>query len=351
MKLPRIVSVSAIVACAAILGTPAAAQVQMPNAKEMSGKVLPSPDLPAGTVTVRVARGGVGNYLPGQTVEFTVDGKKRTATTDQNGRVEFSNLRPGAPFKAAVTVDGERLESDDAVVGSTGLRIMLVATDPEAAKREAEDAKLAAGPAQKGLVVFGPESRVIAEMAKDRLSIYYDLQIVNSARVPVDIGGPLIIDLPREARGSTVLEGSTPQATANGPRITVVGPFAPGVTSVQAAYELPYSGPTASLTQTWPAAMEQTIVMVQQIGGLTVTSPQLTAKQDINDQGQALIIGRGPGLAAGQSLSVEIAGLPHHPSWPRNLALALAGLIMAAGFWGALGPSGRRPSRSSGRAA
>jgi len=351
MTLQRIVIALAVIACSAIVGTPTAAQVQMPNAKEMSGKVLPVPDLPAGTVTVRVARGGPGNYLAGQTVEFTVDGKKRTAKTDENGRVEFSNLRPGAPFKAAVTVDGERLESDDAVVGSTGLRIMLVATDPEAAKREAENSALAAAPAVKGVVVFGQESRVIAELSKDRLNIYYDLQIMNSARTPVDIGGPLIIELPREARGSTVLEGSTPQATANGPRITIVGPFAPGMTPVQAAFELPYSGGTVTLTQKWPAAMEQTIVMVQQIGGLTVTSPQLTAKQDITDQGQAIILGRGPALAAGQALSLEIAGLPHHPVWPRNLALALVGLIMAAGFWGALGPGSRRPSRPAGRAA
>jgi hypothetical protein len=341
MKL-QIVTTAIVLACAAFIGTTIAAQVQMPNAKEMSGKVLPVPDLPAGTVTVRVARGGPGNYLPGQTVEFTVDGKKRTAKTDENGRVEFSSLRPGAPFKAVVTVDGERIESDDAIVGSTGLRIMLVATDPDAAKREAENAALAAGPAAKGVVVFGQESRVIAELQKDRLNIYYDLQIINSARTPVDIGGPLIIELPRDARGSTVIEGSTPQATANGPRITVVGPFAPGMTPVQAAFELPYNSGTVVLTQKWPAAMEQTIVMVQQIGGLTVTSPQLTAKQDINDQGQALIIGRGPGLAAGQSLSLEIAGLPHHPVWPRNLALGMAGVIMAAGFWGALGARGRR---------
>jgi hypothetical protein len=170
MTLRRIVIIVVVIACGAILATTTAAQVQMPNAKEMSGKVLPVPDLPAGTVTIRVARGGVGNYLPGQTVEFTVDGKKRTAKTDENGRVEFSNLRPGAPFKAVVTVDGERIESDDAVVGSTGLRIMLVATDPEAAKREAENATLAAGPAAKGVVVFGQESRVIAELSKDRLT-------------------------------------------------------------------------------------------------------------------------------------------------------------------------------------
>ena len=147
---------------------------------------------------------------------------------------------------------------------------MLVATDPEAVKRAAEDKALAAAAAVKGIVVLGPESRVIAEMPDDRLNIYYILEIVNSARTPVDIGGPLIFDLPREARSATVIEGSSPQATANGPRITVTGPFAPGVTSVQAAYDLPYSGGTARFEQRWPIALPQLTILVQQIGGLTL---------------------------------------------------------------------------------
>lgn len=330
---------AALVLAAALVGLPitAFAQVQMPSAKEMSGRVLPVPDVPVGTVTVRVVRAGPdGNVdINGQLVELLVDGKSRTAKSGADGRASFSGLKKGAKIKAVATIDGERLESQDAEIVESGLRIILVATDPELAKREEEDRRLAAGPAVKGAVALGPESRVIAEMQSDRLSIYYILQIVNSARTPVDIGGPLIFDLPREARGSAVLEDSTPKATANGPRITVLGPFQPGVTQVQAAYELPYSGGTARFTQKWPAQLEQLNVMVQQIGGLSIASPQLSAKRDINDQGQALILGTGPGLAAGQALSLEISGLPHHPEWPRNLALALAGVIVAAGLWGA----------------
>jgi hypothetical protein len=275
-------------------------------------------------------------------VEFLVDGKRTTSKTDDEGRAQIEGLSRGASVQAIATVDGERLESQVAVVADSGLRILLVATDPEAEARAAEDTALAAGPATKGIVVLGPESRVIAQLQMDRLNIYYVLQIVNSARTPVDIGGPLIFDLPREARGSTVIDGSSPQATANGPRITITGPFAPGTTSVEAAYELPYSGDTASFTQSWPAKLEQVTILVEQIGGLAIASPQLSAKQDINDQGQALILGTGPGLAAGQSLSLEISGLPYHASWPRNLALALAALIVALGFWGAFTAPARR---------
>jgi len=183
-------------------------------------------------------------------------------------------------------------------------------------------------------------------MSNDQLNIYYMLQIVNSARTPVDIGGPLIFDLPSEARGSTVIEGSSPQATANGPRITITGPFAPGTTVVQAAYELPYRGGTARFEQRWPVALPQLTVMVLQVGGLTLKSPQLSATRDVLDQGQALILGSGPGVAAGQSISIEITGLPYAAEWPRQLALALAGIIMAAGFWGAF-TAPRRSGRQS----
>lgn len=333
-----------VVSCVFVFGAVSPdAQVQMPNFKEMSGSVLPVSDLPAGTVTIRVIRGSNDKNIAGQTVEFTVDGKKRSLRTDANGRAEVTGLKKGAAIRALAIVDGERLESKDAVIGDTGLRIILVATDPELEAREAEDRRLAAGPPVKGMVVLGPESRVIAELPSDRLTFFYILQIINSARTPVDIGAPLIFELPRDARGARILDESTPQATANGPRITVVGPFAPGVTKVEAAYELPYTGDTARLTQRWPIALDRTIVMVQQLGGIRIESGQLTSKQDVKDRGQSLIFGTGPGLAAGQALELSISGLPHHATWPRNLALALASVIVAAGFWGVFtAPSRRR---------
>jgi hypothetical protein len=114
------------------------------------------------------------------------------------------------------------------------------------------------------------------------------------------------------------------------------------VTAVQAAYELPYSGGTATFTQVWPAALQQMNVMVQQIGGLSISSPQFSATRDVNDQGQALILGTGPGLASGQALTLEISGLPHHATWPRNLALGMASAIIAAGLWGAFARGPRR---------
>ena len=311
-----------------------ARQVAMPNPKEMSGNVLPVNDIPAGTVTVRVVRGAFKN-LPGQPVDFLIEGKKRTVVTDANGRAEVSGLARGTRLTAEATVDGEKLVSKPAVVESSGLRIILVASDPEDAARAADDKALASAPPVKGIVVLGPESRIIAQMSNDNLHIYYVLEIVNTARTPVDIGGPLVFDLPREARGTVVLEDSSPQATAAGARLRVTGPFAPGATIVQAAYELPYYAGVARITQAWPAALGRVNLLVQQVGGLEVKSSQLTSARSVSDRGESVIVGTGPGLQAGQTLSFEITGLPHRATWPRTLALSLAALIVAAGIWGA----------------
>ena len=318
-----------------VSGPVAHAQVAMPNPKEMSGNVLPVNDIPAGTVTVRVVRGAFRN-IPGQPVDFLIAGKKRTVVTDANGRAEISGLARGTQLTAEAIVDGEKLVSKPALVESSGLRIILVATDREDVARAAEDKALASAPAVKGIVVLGPESRVIAQMSDDRLHIYYVLDIVNTARTPVDIGGPLVFDLPREARGATVLEGSSPQAVAAGARLRVTGPFAPGTTHVEAAYELPYSGGVAAVNQAFPAALDRVTLLVQQVGGVSVKSPQLASLQPTSRDGNEVLVGTGPGLAAGQSLSFEIAGLPHRPTWPRTLALTLASIIVAAGVWGAV---------------
>lgn len=324
------------------LAAAAAAQIQMPDPKQIAGVPLPATDLPSGTISVRVIRGNFDKNIAGATVDLTVDGKVRRVTTDESGRAQVTGLARGTKVRAAATIDGARLESQEIVVGDSGVRVVLVATDPEIEKRKEEDRRLANAPPVPGMVVLGPESRVIAEMSDDRLNVFYVLQILNTARTPVDPGGPVIFDLPRDARGASLLEGSSTQATAKGPRIIVTGPFAPGATMVQVAYEQPYSGDTARVVQKWPAALQNLNVLVPQIGGLDVRSPQIASKREVTDQGQKLIVAGGPAIPAGQSLVLEISGLPHHALWPRYVALSLATVIMGAGLWAAAFPNPRR---------
>jgi hypothetical protein len=328
---------------------PVAAQVvpggQMPDPKQMSGVPLPTSDIPAGTVTVRVVRGTLSNLVVGQPVELTGD-VSASAKTNDAGRAEFAGLAPGARLKAVAVVDGERLESQEFTVpGQAGVRMMLVATDPGAARRAEEDRKLAEGPARTGVVVLGEQSRYVIEVGDDGLTVFNLYQIVNTARVPVQPAVPIVFDAPQNARGTALLEGSSPLAAVAGGRVTVQGPFPPGMTLVQFAFTLPYSGGAETISQRIPAALAQLAVVLQKVGDMRLSSPQVAQQRETTAEGQTYIVGQGPPLAAGSVISLEIAGLPHAPTWPRNVALALAGVILALGAWGA---AGGRSTREAG---
>lgn len=302
---------------------------------QAAGVPLPASDLPVGTISVRVVRDSFANNLAGETVVFIVDGQQRSVVTDSSGRAQIEGLRPGARVRATATVGVERLESQEITVGGTGVRFVLVASgdDPAAA---------AVVPAVPGSVIFGPDSRIVIDYSNELLNVYYVVHVMNSGSAPVDLGGPLVIDLPAEARGATLMEGATPQATASGARVTVRGPFPPGRTDVSVAYTLPFDGDRAEIEQQWPAQAQPFTVFALKTGDMDLASPQLTNKQSTVQQGQPLVVGVTPPLAAGDVLRLEVTGLPHRPTWPRNVALSAAAVICAVGFWGAFGPGSRR---------
>lgn len=303
---------------------PASAQIAMPNPKEISGVPLPAQDVPAGAVSVRVIRGGFDKNIVDQPVQFTIGGKTQTVKTDAQGRAQVSGLAAGTIVKATTTVDKETLTSQDITVGASGLRVVLVATDPEAAAREEADKKLAAGPAVPGTVVLGPNTRIVVEPGDEVVTVFYVLDIVNSARAPVDLGGPFQLDLPTGARGGGVLDGSSPQGKLLGAHLTVTGPFKPGSTEVQIGFELPTGSATKTIVQKFPVAVPETTIVLQRSANEDLVGEQLADKKETTSQGQRLVFARGTALGPGASLTFEVTGLAHHPRWPRYLALTLA---------------------------
>src|SRR5262245_27294593 len=103
----------------ALLVVPAHAQINMPDPSLIHGKAIPAPELPTGTVTVRVVRETIGNNVVGPTVRVTTGSASRTDSTDEQGRAEFPNLVSGVEGRAEVTVDGETLVSDPFTVPSS----------------------------------------------------------------------------------------------------------------------------------------------------------------------------------------------------------------------------------------
>jgi len=216
----------------------------------------------------------------------------------------------------------------------------LIAGIAAAAAKEKSEAEAAAKlPARPGVVEIGPESRVIIEYQDDNLTVFYLLEILNNARTPIDIGGPLLIKLPTGAAGASIMQGSSQHASAKGDMLTITGPFPPGKTIAQVGFSLPQAGANYELRQTWPAALDQVFVGMEKIGSMQIASKQLTDVTEMNTDGQPFIIAKGPRLNAGDTMVLNLTGLPSHSTTPRNAALIAAVVMFAFGVWFALSPA------------
>jgi len=319
----------------------ASAQVNMPDPSAIAGTPLPAPELPDRTVTVRVVRERMGNNIAGQAVTLKVGSATRSGKTDEQGRAQFDGLTAGTLVQATTVVDGETLTSKEFPVPEKGgVRVALIAGIAAAAAKEKSEAEAAAKmPARPGVVEIGPESRIIIEYQDDNLTVFYLLEILNNARTPIDIGGPLLIRLPTGAAGASMMQGSSQHASAKGDMLTITGPFPPGKTVAQVGFSLPQAGANYELRQTWPAAVAQVFVGMQKIGNMQIASKQLTDIREMNSDGQPFVMATGPRLNAGETMVLNLTGLPAHSSTPRNVGLIAAVIIFAIGGWFALAPA------------
>ena len=318
---------------------------QMPDISQMAGLPLGAPELPDGAVSVRLMREQLGNNIANHEVMLKAAKATTTATTDAQGRATFTGIEVGTVVIAEATVDGELLQSQEFdIPAKGGVRVALVSGLKGVAAREKAAAEAGAKePPRPGMVVFGGESRVIMEFQDDNLQVFYILDIVNSARTPIDTGGPLVIELPRAAVGAALMEGSSPLASVTGRRVTITGPFPPGTTAVQVGYALPNDSDSVTIEQPWPAPMETLFVAAQKVADLRLSSPQLSETQEADASGQKFVMGRGPRLNANQAFTVTLSGLPHRNRTVRNAGIAVAFLVILAGFWAAFtGGSARR---------
>jgi hypothetical protein len=333
----------------AVLGSGALFAQDMPDPALMHGRSVPAPEYADGLVTVRVVREALGNNLPGQEVHVTADGKQFRAVTNELGRAEFRDLPRGASAVAEATIDGEALRSQPFQVPvRAGLQVILVAgLETAAARRQQEQEEALTAPPVRGAVVLGGETHVITEFQSDNLRVFYRLDILNSARTRVDTGGPLILELPREAAGAAALGTAPPGVTISGTRVAIAGPFEPGVTRVDFAYTLQYSGSSYTLEQTWPVAVQQWMIGVERLDGLVVTSPQVQDTEERRGQdGARYLVGTGPALPAGSTLRLELSNLPAHSQVAARVTILLALGIIGVGAW-----LSRAGSRSSDAAA
>jgi hypothetical protein len=107
------------------------------------GHPLPRPELPAGTLTVRVIAGEMSAPEAEHDVRLTVDGVVRIAQTDASGRALFAGLKPGAIVKAATDGEGTEVTSDEfPMPEDTGVAVLLTTSE---LKGDAEGGGMAGG--------------------------------------------------------------------------------------------------------------------------------------------------------------------------------------------------------------
>jgi hypothetical protein len=318
----------------------------MPDPKQMSGIPRPVDDLPNGAISVRLIRGSLSNNLTGHPVDLHVGSKVITVKTDENGRAEFRDFitgTGGATVKASADVDGEHLESQEFPAPTRGgIRLMLVATDPN--KKSAP-----AAPAVTGAVVMGDQSRFVIQPREEAADLFYLLDIANNQTTAVNPPTPFTFEMPEGASGTVIMDGSSPQASVKGARVTVEGPFQPGHTFVQVASTLPAEAGYIEIAQKLPANLDQLAVIVKKIGETTLKSPQLKEQREMPADGETFIAGTGGPVTAGQPIQLTVDGIPHHSQAPRRIALALSALVVAVGAWFATRTSGDHEGRSAER--
>jgi hypothetical protein len=275
------------------------------------------------------------------------------ATTDANGRAVFPNVAQGLTWKAVATVDGERLESQPFTMPSSGgLRMLLVAglkaapgaapsgpapsaPAPSVAAPGGAPGGGAAGgaatPAVPGDVTLGGQSRFVVELAEEMLEVYGLFELTNLGSASVMPSKPIVFEMPAEAKSVSVLEGSTQMAQADGNRVTVNGPFPPGVTNVQVAYRYPYSGGSVRVTQALPMALSQTTVILRKLDGLQFQLANGQGQRDVPLEGRMYVVLNGGALPVGTPLALTLSGLPHHASWPMYVGIGMGALILIGG--------------------
>jgi len=311
-----------------------------PDPSQMSGIPRPDPNLPNGVVTVRVIRGSFANNVIGHPVELRAGDRVVTADTDAEGRATFTVGSPGERALVATDLDGRLIESEAfPMPGRGGVAVMLVGNRLEATDPVEPLA------VRSGRVSLGPDSRILIELGEENVEVYYLLEVLNIADHQVAPQPIFEFLLPAGAQSGTVLQGSSPRTLIEGSEVSVSGEFSPGVTPVQVAYVLPYSGGSFVLSQTFPADFDQLLVFAEKWGSMDIASGLFDRRGEMgaDETGASpLMWGAGREISAGSPILLELNGLPYHSSWPRIVTLTVSGFIIAFSVWGSLGVQVKR---------
>lgn len=232
----------AVMSLAVVFATQAAWAGPPPfDPKQMSGIPRPDPEVPAGTVTVRVlGEGGFSDPMVGAEVTLEITGADgntatRTVTATEQGRATFEDLQDfvGGKAVAKVQLGGKSVASMPIdLLPSTGSRVMLVQGAPE---------RVAAGQAPRHGQAGGPEvpapgvafpmqglpigSLTVGTFDLDARKPVPGVDVELTITVPE--GEPVVRTGKSDAQGKVVFEDLLPPTVPAGSELVVKGTLVP----------------------------------------------------------------------------------------------------------------------------
>ena len=222
--------------------------------------------------------------------------------------------RQGRGSRRSTTVQGERLQSQEfAVPAAGGTRLLLVATDPDIEKRAAGRPEPGGGTGAAGHGRASASSR--GSSSSSATAACRCSTSCSSSTRPGRRScrrSRSCSSCPRGRPASTILKDSSPQATAADGKVTVVGPFAPGVTNVQFAYShAVLERQPDRRTDRCRFRSSRVIVLAQKVADMRLASAQMTEQREMPADGQTYVVGQGPAVRAGERLAFAFTNLPH----------------------------------------
>ena len=222
----------------------------------MSGMSMPTAG-PAGRHRDRARRARPDHEQPAGHPRGAARRRRRAARRRRapTAARSFRRARRAAQVHAVAVVDGERLESQPfEVPAQGGVRTILVATDGDGCARSAGQTRRAGrhrSAAAVGQRVVALDRRQLPD--RDGVLRRRAAGVLPARdREPHERGGhagvgPRLRHADRR-RGHDRARGLDENANAKGTRVTVTGPFAPGVTPLQIAFRLDSLGSAATIT-------------------------------------------------------------------------------------------------------
>jgi len=296
---------------------PATSMPGMPDPSAMSGIPLPSPELPIGTLLVRIAKGSLRDSMPGAEVVVEAGGKRYTAKADEQGRARFEGIARGVEAVASV---GEIRTPSFVLPESSGARMLLFVPGPAGAP-PAPSAPSAL-PTGGGDLVISAETHIVAEIADDKLELFEALHLVNPG--PPRAGTEIVIPLPEGASDVSVDPEMEGRLRPQDGSVVLAGPLPSGPLQLRVSFRLPIENGKVVLRQPARLAWDGFGVVVRESDGLTLEGPGISPAESRAMESQRFLVARGGAVPAGGMIEVRFGGLPSVDSTGRNAAALLA---------------------------